>query len=248
MLITGIIPARYASSRFPGKPLAEIGGKPMIQLVYEKVKPALESVYVATDDERIANVVHGFKGRVIMTSADHRSGTERCAEAVSYIRSEQGFNPDVIINIQGDEPFIKPGQINQLCSCFDDNSVEIATLVKKITDLDDLKNPNKPKVVRDLNEYALYFSRSAIPFTESSVSNCKGNETAYFKHIGIYGYRTDTLLKISMLTPSPLEIAESLEQNRWLENGFKIKTVVTQWESIGIDTPDDLEYAKLLLM
>ena len=219
----------------------------MIQLVYEKAKLALESVYVATDDERIANEVVGFKGRVIMTSADHRSGTDRCAEAVSYIRSQEGFDPDVVINIQGDEPFIKPEQINQLCSCFTDKSVEIATLIKEITDLNDLKNPNKPKVVRDLNGNALYFSRSAIPFAGDPVPNSKGNETAYYKHVGIYGYRTNTLLKISILIASPLEIAESLEQNRWLENGYKIKTSVTQWESIGIDTPDDLANAKLLL-
>lgn len=247
MIITGIIPARYASTRFPGKPLALINGKPMIRHVYEKSALALDSVFVATDDKRIATAVLDFGGNVILTDPDHRSGTDRCAEALEKLRSDHAIHPDVVINIQGDEPFLQPGQIRQLCGCFDDKSVEIATLIKRIDSRDDLINPNKPKVVISENSNALYFSRAAVPYLRDAIDNNWHKTHTYYKHIGMYGYRAETLLKISKLPQSDIELAESLEQLRWLSNGFMIKTAETEWESLGIDTPDDLENAKFML-
>jgi 3-deoxy-manno-octulosonate cytidylyltransferase (CMP-KDO synthetase) len=245
--ITGIIPARYASTRFPGKPLAHIDGKPMIRLVYEQASRALGSVYVATDDHRIYDTVRGFGGNAVMTSSDHRSGTDRCAEAAVLIEKETGNTPEAIINIQGDEPFIRPDQISLLASCFDDKNVEIATLIRKVEKDEDLFNVNQPKVVVGLSGDAIYFSRSVIPYLRGEKPEEWASRHTYYKHLGIYGYRKDTLLKLTMLSPGPLEIAESLEQNRWLENGFRIRTAVTKWESIGIDTPEDLENAKAFL-
>ena len=245
--ITGIIPARFASTRFPGKPLALIGGKPMIRLVYEQASRILSSVFVATDDVRIYDAVRGFGGNVVMTSPDHRSGTDRCAEAVSVIENETGSAPETIINIQGDEPFIRPDQISILASCFDDRDVEIATLIRRVEKDEDLFNPNQPKVVVELSGDAIYFSRSVIPYLRGEKTEEWTSKHTYYKHLGIYGYRKDTLLKITKLSPGPLEIAESLEQNRWLENGFRIRTAVTEWESIGIDTPEDLENAKVFI-
>jgi len=244
---TGIIPARYASSRFPGKPLALIGDKPMIQWVYERASKSLELVYVATDDERIFDTVQKFGGKAIMTSPDHLSGTDRCAEAVSLIMKETGIKIDIAVNIQGDEPFIKPEQINQLKDCFNERGVEIATLVRKTESGEDIFNPNQPKVIIDLKGDAIYFSRAAIPYLRDYEMSTWSGKHTYFKHIGLYAYRTGTLNKITLLQRSSLEIAESLEQNRWLENGYRIRTAVTLWESIGIDTPDDLQKAKLLL-
>lgn len=247
ILLAGLIPARYASTRFPGKPLAMIGGKPMIQRVYEQAVKALDIVYVATDDIRISDAVTGFGGRVIMTSPDHQSGTDRCSEAAQRITEETGMEIGIVINIQGDEPFIKPEQISLLASCFRDDSVEIATLVRKVEKGEDLFNPNHPKVVLDYSGNALYFSRSVIPYLRDAGSDEWQTKHTYFKHIGLYAYRTDTLKKITALPRSPLEIAESLEQNRWLENGFRIRTAVTSWESICIDTPADLEKALTII-
>jgi 3-deoxy-manno-octulosonate cytidylyltransferase (CMP-KDO synthetase) len=241
---TGIIPARFASTRFPGKPLAFIGDKPMIQHVYEKASGVLASVFVATDDRRIEDAVKAFGGNVIMTSPDHRSGTDRCAEAVLIIEKQRGKKPGIIINIQGDEPFIRPEQIKLLTKCFEDREVEIATLIRKVEIEEDLFNANHPKVVLSLDGDAIYFSRSAIPYYRDADKHRWSQNHTYYKHIGIYGYKTDTLLRITSLDQSPLEIAESLEQNRWLENGYRIRTAITPWESIGIDTPEDLEKAR----
>ncbi|HNW57982.1 MAG TPA: 3-deoxy-manno-octulosonate cytidylyltransferase [Bacteroidales bacterium] len=243
-LFAGIIPARYKSTRFPGKPLALIGGKPMIQRVYEQASKALGLVYVATDDSRIYDTVSGFGGKAIMTSPDHQSGTDRCAEAVSKITEETGKKIDVAVNIQGDEPFIKPEQIRLLMGCFTGIDIEIATIIRKCGPGEDIFNPNQPKVIINTSGDAIYFSRAAIPYVRDAEKNEWSGKHVYYKHIGLYAYRTDTLKKITKLARSPLEISESLEQNRWLENGYSIRTAVTLWESIGIDTPDDLERAR----
>jgi 3-deoxy-manno-octulosonate cytidylyltransferase (CMP-KDO synthetase) len=243
----GIIPARYASSRFPGKPLALIGNKPMVQRVYDQASKLLPQVWIATDDKRIFDVVSDFGGKVIMTSPDHLSGTDRCAEAITKIMAESGNKIDVVVNIQGDEPFIKPEQISLLMECFSDENVELATLVRKVVPGEDIFNPNQPKVILNLIGDAIYFSRAAIPYLRDAENSLWSKMHTYYKHIGLYAYRTETLKKITRLSRSSLEISESLEQNRWLENGYHIRTAITDWESIGIDTPDDLERAKALL-
>ena len=240
MKFTGIIPARYQSTRFPGKPLAMINNKPMIQWVYENVKNALAEVWVATDDERIYEAVKNFGGKVIKTRSTHKSGTDRCAEAARLLEKEIEF--DVVINIQGDEPFIHPNQIEQLKSCFETDT-QIATLIKKITTTEELFNANRPKVVCDKQQHAIYFSRSPIPFVRGEEENYWLRVNTFWAHIGMYAYRADILQEITLLEPSKLEIAESLEQLRWLENGIKIKTAVTDHQSIGIDTPEDLQTA-----
>lgn len=245
-VVTGIIPARFASTRFPGKPLALIGGKTMIERVYEQALKSLESVFVATDDERIYNAVLNFGGSAVMTSDKHQSGTDRCAEAVRTIEKLAGRKTDIVINIQGDEPFIKPEQITQLVSCFSDRSVEIATLVKKIEPGENLFNPNHVKVVVDMKGDALYFSRSAIPYIRDAGENEWISKHVFFRHIGLYAYKTDVLEKITQLPRSPLETAESLEQNRWLENGLRIRTAVTESDTFSIDTPEDLQKAEEL--
>ncbi len=247
MKFIGIIPARFASTRFPGKPLADMAGKPMIQRVYEQVAGVLDSVCVATDDHRIENAVKQFGGNVVMTSSNHRSGTDRCYEA--YKLCGEGF--DVVVNIQGDEPFIQPEQIEILKACFNDGSVCIATLVKPFRPDDDFEsalfNANTPKVVLNNRQEAMYFSRSIIPYMRGKhYSEWLPNHT-YYKHIGLYAYRAATLREITSLPQSPLEIAESLEQLRWLENGYRIKVGITEHETIGIDTPDDLERALAFL-
>jgi 3-deoxy-manno-octulosonate cytidylyltransferase (CMP-KDO synthetase) len=246
-LFAGIIPARYASSRFPGKPLVMIGNKPMIQRVYEQASKSINLVYVATDDRRIYDAVLNFGGNPIMTSPNHQSGTDRCAEAVDLITRETGSIVDVVINIQGDEPFIKHEQINLIKECFTNDNVQIATLVRKAEPGEDVFNPNQPKVIINSEGDAMYFSRAAIPFVREAEKDEWSKRHVYYKHIGLYAYRTETLKKITMLDRSPLEISESLEQNRWLENGFRIRTAITLWESFGIDTPDDLEKAKTFL-
>jgi 3-deoxy-manno-octulosonate cytidylyltransferase (CMP-KDO synthetase) len=243
----GIIPARYASSRFPGKPLVLIGNKPMIQRVYEQSHKILSLVYVATDDKRIYDAVISFGGKAIMTSSSHQSGTDRCAEAILKINEENGGNIDVVINIQGDEPFIKPEQISDLINCFDDEAVELATLVRKVEQGEDIFNPNQPKVILNTKGDAIYFSRAALPFIRDLDKSLWSENHVYYKHIGLYGYKSDTLKKITLLPRSLLEISESLEQNRWIENGYNIRTAITKWESIGIDTPEDLKKANLLL-
>jgi 3-deoxy-manno-octulosonate cytidylyltransferase (CMP-KDO synthetase) len=241
---TGIIPARYASSRFPGKPLVTIGGKPMIQRVYEQALKSIDTVYVATDDQRIFDAVSGFGGKAVMTSPEHKSGTDRCAEAAGEIMRLNGTSIDVVVNIQGDEPFIRPEQIDQLMSCFDDESVNIATLIHRVEPGEDIFNPNHPKVILDKSGNAIYFSRAAIPYIRDTEKDKWTSRHIYYKHLGLYAYRTGTLNRITSLPGSSLEKAESLEQNRWLENGFKIRTALTDWESICIDTPDDLERAR----
>lgn len=239
--IIGVIPARYASSRFPGKPLADLGGKTMIQRVYEQVNKvkSLSGVYVATDDERIFKEVEKFGGKALMTKANHVSGTDRCFEAASSIAEK----PDVVINIQGDEPFIHVSQIEELVSIMANNA-EIGTLVKKIDDEDTLLDINTPKVVFDSNYEALYFSRESIPHIRSVHKKEWLTHHTFYKHIGVYGYRYDVLEKLCQLQPSSLEKAESLEQLRWLENGFKIKIGITDAESFGIDTPEQLKEAQ----
>ena len=246
MKFTGIIPARYASTRFPGKPLVDMKGKTMIQRVYEQVSIVLDSVYVATDDSRIYETVEAFGGRVIMTSENHRSGTDRCEEA--YYKT--GEKSDVIINIQGDEPFIKPCQIEEIMKCFDSEDTQIATLVKAFdaaAGWDVLMNPNSPKVVLNDKNEAMYFSRSIIPYLRNIPRQEWLLNHVFYKHIGMYAYRVDVLKEITKLPQSTLELAESLEQLRWLQNGYKIKVGITTQETIGIDTPDDLEKALDLL-
>lgn len=238
----GIIPARYASSRFPGKPLAMIGDKPMIQRVYEQAKKVLTDVYVATDDNRIYDAVESFGGKAVMTSDKHRSGTDRCYEAYCNVSSKA----DVVINIQGDEPFIHEEQICEIMECFDDPATQIATLIRKFDPaqgFDTLDDCTKPKVVIDNNRNALYFSRSVIPFVRNAEKENWASETTYYMHVGMYAYKASVLAEITKLPQSSLEIAESLEQLRWLQNGYKIKTGLTDKPTIGIDTPADLEKA-----
>jgi len=243
MKFLGIIPARYASTRFPGKPLADMDGKPMVQRVYERVSGVLDAVVVATDDERIESAVRAFGGRVVMTSANHRSGTDRCFEALQKF----GGDYDVVVNIQGDEPFIHPEQIESLKQCFDDESIQIATLVKPFEADGDFEttvfNANSPKVVLNCKGEAMYFSRSIIPYIRGKEYKEWLHCHTFYKHIGLYAYRAATLGEITRLPQSPLELAESLEQLRWLENGYRIKCAITNQETIGIDTPADMERA-----
>ena len=247
MKFIGIIPARYASTRFPAKPLAVLGGKPVIQRVYEQVSSILDDVYVATDDERIEEVVLGFGGKVVMTSPHHKSGTDRCFEAYQKV----GEYFDVIINIQGDEPFIQKSQIESLKACFEeDQETDIATLVKPFTahhTWADLENPNSPKVVVSLDNTALYFSRSVIPYLRNMPKEEWLANHTFYKHIGLYAYKANVLDEITKLEQSPLELSESLEQLRWLENGYRIKVAETDIETIGIDTPEDLQRAEVFL-
>lgn len=240
MNIAGIIPARYASSRFPGKPLADIAGKSMIQRVYERVLMAktLTHVVVATDDQRIADHVADFGGRAMLTSPNHQSGTDRCAELAAHFE-----DAEIIINIQGDEPFIHSEQIDLLASCFRKKETQIATLIKKISNSNDLFNPNIPKVAVDKSLNALYFSRNPIPFQRDFSEDQWLENGEYFKHIGIYGFRKATLKELTSLPISKLEKSEALEQLRWLENGYKIQTAETVHQSHGIDHPDDIQNA-----
>lgn len=239
----GIIPARYASTRFPGKPLAMIGGKPMIQRVYEQAMKVLETVVVATDDDRILSAVEAFGGKVVMTSVNHKSGTDRCAEAVTVLMEKDKRSFDVVLNIQGDEPFLHPEQLRKVLSCFFEKDAQIATLVKPFSPSEDIFNPNSPKVVVNNNKEAIYFSRSPIPFIRGAEKEDWPMQHIFLKHIGLYGYRTEILQEITRLEQTPLELAESLEQLRWIENGFKIMVEQTHLESFGIDTPEDLDRA-----
>jgi 3-deoxy-manno-octulosonate cytidylyltransferase (CMP-KDO synthetase) len=238
MQILGIIPARYASTRFPGKPLVDIAGKSMIRRVYEQAKKCsqLSEVIVATDNDRIFEHVQGFGGKAVMTSSRHQSGTDRCAEVA---KKHPEYN--VIINIQGDEPYIDPEQISKLIHCFEDESTQIATLIKKVSNEQELHNTNSPKVIINKNSEAIYFSRSPLPHIRGQEPQSWLQHFTYFKHIGIYGYRADILKNITKLPVSPLEKAESLEQLRWVENCYKIKVAETEIETIAIDTPDDLK-------
>jgi 3-deoxy-manno-octulosonate cytidylyltransferase (CMP-KDO synthetase) len=236
-----IIPARYGSTRFPGKPLADIHGKPMIQRVYERVASLLSDVLVATDDERILKIIRRFGGNAIMTSENHQSGTDRCAEALEHWENLQNKTFRVVVNVQGDEPFIHTDQIELLMKCFTDPDVQIATLIKPIEDPSVATDINRPKVVIGKNGDALYFSRSPVPYIRNiPVEKWPGGHIMY-QHIGLYAYRADILKEIASLEPSTLEKSESLEQLRWIENGYKIRTAITPFESYSVDTPADLE-------
>lgn len=241
-----IIPARYASTRFPGKPLALLGGKPVIQRVYEQVSAVVEDAVVATDDERIFAAVEAFGGRVVMTSTEHRSGTDRCYEAYQKL----GKTYDVVINVQGDEPFIAHSQLRAIMSCFDDEQTEIATLVKPFAEEDGieaLENPNSPKVVVDAASKAIYFSRSVIPYLRGVEREEWLKHHTFYKHIGMYAFRSEVLRAVTALPQSSLEKAESLEQLRWIENGYKIGVGISDVETVGIDTPEDLARAEEFL-
>lgn len=236
---TGIIPARYASSRFPGKPLIDLAGKSMLQRVYERclLSNRLQKIIIATDDERIYKHALTFTDNVCMTSTEHPSGTDRCAEVISYVK----IDTEIVVNIQGDEPLINPNQINLLVDCFEDEETQIATLIKKIEDEQTLFNKNTPKVILDKDNFAIYFSRESIPHIRSSEHSNWLTKHTFYQHIGIYAYRVEVLNSISKLKPSSLEQAESLEQLRWIENKYRIKTAITTEESIAIDSPDDVQ-------
>lgn len=246
MKFVGIIPARYASTRFPGKPLADILGKPMIQRVYERASQVLDTVVVATDDQRIYEAVVNFGGRVVMTSEHHKTGTDRCYEALTKLPETY----DVVINIQGDEPFIAIDQIEAVKSCFVSDQIQLATLVKPLdahTSMDELENPNTPKVVLSQTGEALYFSRSVVPYVRGVEQSKWASTQTFYKHIGIYAYRADILERITQMAQTPLEKAESLEQLRWLENGLRIHVAVTHSENHSIDTPEDLQRVVTLM-
>lgn len=241
-----IIPARYASTRFPGKPLALLGGRTVIERVYQQVSKAISNVIVATDDDRIYHAVESFGGKAVMTGSHHRSGTDRCWEAYQT----NGGNEDIVINVQGDEPFIMPEQIEAIMKCFDDDTTYIATLIKPFDKqgcFTELEDPNKVKVVTDVNMNALYFSRSIVPYLRGVDKEKWPATHQFYTHLGMYAYRADALRKVTQMQPSSLELAESLEQLRWLENGLTIKVGITEHSSIGIDTPCDLERAEIFL-
>lgn len=243
MKVIGIIPARYASSRFPGKPLAKLGGKYVIQRVVEQVGAVLDDVYVATDDERIYNTVTSMGAKAVMTRSDHQSGTDRIAEALEKI----GGNFDVVVNIQGDEPFIQKSQIETVVACFNDADTQIATLGKKFATIEEAKSPNSPKIILDNRSYAMYFTRALAPYIRGKEESQWIDVYPFLKHIGLYAYRTEVLREVTKLPQSPLELAEGLEQLRWLQNGYKIKVGLTEVETVGIDTPEDLQRAELFL-
>ena len=243
MKFIAIIPARYASTRCPGKPLAVLGGKTVIQRVYEQVSSVLSEVYVATDDERIFQAVEQFGGRAVMTRSDHKSGTDRIQEAVE----KTGTLADVVINVQGDEPFIQPSQIETLMQLFDDPQTQIGTLGKPFESMEAVENPNSPKIVVDHRGFALYFSRSVIPYIRGVERNDWFGQYPFLKHLGIYAYRRAVLREVTLLPQSSLEKAESLEQLRWLQNGYRIRIGLTDVETVGIDTPEDLQRAEQLL-
>jgi 3-deoxy-manno-octulosonate cytidylyltransferase (CMP-KDO synthetase) len=243
MKFMAIIPARYASTRFPGKPLAVLGGKTVIQRVYEQVSSLLDEVYVATDDERIFQAVESFGGRAVMTRTDHKSGTDRIEEAAEKI----GSDADVIINVQGDEPFIQPSQIETLMHLFDAPETQIGTLGKRFETIEGVENPNSPKIVTDNRGFALYFSRSPIPYVRGIDRNLWLEAYPFLKHLGIYAYRREVLREVTQLPQGRLEKVESLEQLRWLENGYRIRVGLTDVETVGIDTPEDLQRAEEFL-
>lgn len=245
MRFIALIPARFASTRFPGKPLAMLGGKSVIQRVYEQVSRVVDETYVATDDKRIYDAVEAFGGKVVMTRSDHKSGTDRIEEAAEKI----GGDFDVVMNVQGDEPFIQASQIETVCHCFDDPTTQIATLGKPFgNDMDAIGNPNSPKIVVDKKGFALYFSRSIIPFVRGVDSEEWPSAYPFLKHLGLYAYRREVLREVTQLPQGVLEKAESLEQLRWLENGYKIRVGLTDIETVGIDTPADLERAEKFLI
>ena len=241
MSVLGIIPARYQSTRLPGKPLLDIRGKPIIQWVYEATAQVLQHIYVATDDERILDAVKAFQGKAVMTPQACPSGTDRCIAALPIIESHTKQQFDIILNIQGDEPLLHPALLQQLLTCFEDPTTEIATLVNPIIQQEDIFNEVEAKVVFDKNYKALYFSRSPIPYVIKEVQAHWLNQCTFYKHVGLYAFKRETLQAIKHLHQSSLEIAESLEQNRWLENGYTIKVAITKHESVPVDTLEDLE-------
>ena len=240
MKFIAIIPARYASTRFPGKPLAMLGGKTVIQRVYEQVTSVLDEAYVATDDERIFQAVEQFGGKAVMTRSDHKSGTDRIQEAATKISTDA----DVIINVQGDEPFIQSSQIDTLMHLFDEPDTQIGTLGKPFESMEAIENPNSPKIVTDNRGFALYFSRSVIPYIRGKEHDDWFGEYPFLKHLGVYAYRREVLAEVTKLPQSSLEKAESLEQLRWLQNGYRIRVGLTDVETVGIDTPEDLKRAE----
>jgi 3-deoxy-manno-octulosonate cytidylyltransferase (CMP-KDO synthetase) len=240
----GIIPARYASTRFPGKPLALLGEKPMIQWVYERASSLFKHLLVATDDQRIHDAVEGFGGKVQMTSSFHKSGTDRCAEAAGLYEKQTGLNFSHVVNIQGDEPLIRQEQLQTLVDCFQSPGTTIATLISQMDKSEELQNPNVVKVVVDQSFRALYFSRAPIPFIRNRETAGEIKHIIFYKHIGLYAFRRDVLDRLVQLSPSDLEIVESLEQLRWMDHGFTISTAVTSFPSLGVDTPEDLEDLK----
>lgn len=241
MKFIAIIPARYASSRFPGKPLAMIAGKPMIRHVYERVSEFFDVCYIATEDKRIADAVEGFGGKYVMTSPDHKSGTDRCAEALDNVERQTGVNFDVVVNVQGDEPFVCGEHLSAVSSAFEDPDTEIATLVKRFNPREDIFDPNTPKVVMSGQGKALYFSRSPIPYLRGEKQEEWGLKASFYKHIGLYAYRANVLRELTKLEQGVLEKAESLEQLRWLENGYDIYVREVVSENMAVDTPEDLE-------
>jgi len=240
MKAIGIIPARYRSTRFPGKPLADIKGKPMIQRVYEQASKALDYVWVATDDERIYEAVAGFQGRVVMTSTDHQSGTSRCNEAYALIQKQIGETFDVVVNIQGDEPLLKPEQIDEILSGIINSNTSIATLIKRIEQEETLNSPHTPKVVKDGRDVAIYFSRQPIPYLKDLPQKKWYESYPYYSHVGMYAYTTEMLSYIVQLPAGALEKAEDLEQLRWVEHGISIQTVETRYTNLSVDTPEEL--------
>ena len=247
MNFLGIIPARYGSVRLEGKPLLDIAGKPMIQHVYERAVAVLDPVYVATDDDRIYEKVKAFNGKVIMTSADHNSGSNRCLEAYEIITKETQQNYDVIINIQGDEPLLHSDQLRKLMGCFTDEYIMMATLAYHTHDPEDLLSEDNAFVVFDKNLNALYFSRSPIPFLKGVPHSEWIRKHDYYKQIGIYAYTAEALEIFAGLSQTSLEKAEKLEQNRWLENGHAIKIGITEYPSMGVDTPEDLNKIRAII-
>lgn len=246
MKFLAIIPARYASTRFPAKPLVLLDGKPIIQHVYERVAKCVEHTYVATDDERIFNAVKGFGGNVVMTKSEHRCGTDRCCEAMEKL----GLDIDIVINVQGDEPFVSPEHIELLKSGFESDKTDIVTLAVPFSEeggLEALENPNSPKVVIDESMHALYFSRSVIPYIRGVERSEWLKHHTYYKHLGIYAFRANVLKEITSLPATPLEKLESLEQLRWIESGYKVRMGITTVETVGIDTPEDLIKAEEFL-
>ena len=248
MRTIAIIPARYASTRFPGKPLALLGGKPVIVWVWECVAslPSLSKVVVATDDGRIAKTVTAFGGKAMLTNSSHRSGTDRCGEVLERLEAA-GEQYDVVVNVQGDEPFVQQEQLESLIACFEKNDTQIATLKTSINESEELLSPNNVKVVCDQKDRALYFSRQPIPYLRGVAQEEWLQKHPYYKHVGIYAFSAKTLKELVALPQSPLEMGESLEQLRWLENGYSIRVCQTQTANIGIDTPEDLQEAEQYL-
>ncbi|UTW67193.1 3-deoxy-manno-octulosonate cytidylyltransferase [bacterium SCSIO 12643] len=243
----GIIPARFGSTRLEGKPLADIEGKTMIQRVYEQASKAMDDVYVATDDQRIEQAVLDFGGQVVMTSPHHTTGTNRCLEAYQIIKTLSDKNFDVVINVQGDEPLLVPEQLNELISCFEDSRSEIATLITPVLRMDDLFNESEVFVVFNKEQFALYFSRAVIPHIHGTHKTKWMDHNTYYKHLGLYGYTPKALEQFARLPQTNLELTESLEQNRWIENGGNIKLAITQYDSIPVDTIDDLERVRKIV-